>query len=58
MVDEKERYIIGTMLDLHNVYEGGYGKTYLSNINGEKDIDVIKSISGLGTLTARAKRLT
>jgi len=58
LVDKKELYILGAMLDLHDVYGGGYAKTYLSNINGEKDPDVIKGFSELGSLPAKANRLT
>jgi len=58
LVDRKELYIVGAMLDLHDVYAGGYAKTYLSNVNGEKEIDIFKSYSGIGPLAARAMRLT
>ncbi len=58
LVDKKELYILGAMLDLHDVYGGGYAKTYLSNVNGEKNPDAIKGVSELGSLAARANRLT
>ncbi len=58
LVDKKELYILGAMLDLHDVYGGGYAKTYVSNINGEKSLDAIKGFSKLGSLAARANRLT
>ncbi len=58
LVDKKELHILGAMLDLHDVYGGGYARTYLSNINGEKTLAAMKGFSELGSLTARAKRLT
>ncbi len=58
LVGKKELFILGAMLDLHDVYGGGYAKTYLSNINGEKNLDTIKGFSELGSLAARANRLT
>ncbi len=58
LVDKKELYILGTMLDLHDVYGGGYARTYISNINGEKNPVAIKGFSELGSLAARANRLT
>ncbi len=57
LVEHKHLYILGTMLDLHDVYKGGYAHTYLSNVNGEKDPDLIKGYTELGSLTARARRL-
>jgi len=57
LVDKKQLYILGTMLDIHDVYGGGYARTYLSNVNGEKDPEIIKGLDDLGSLVKRAKRL-
>lgn len=54
LVDKKELYLLGTILDLHNVYEGGYGKTYISNVNGEKNPAAV----GIDFLSVRAARIT
>ena len=58
LVEHKDLYILGTMLDLHDVYGGGYARTYLSNVNGEKNPDMIKGYTELGSLAARANRIS
>ncbi len=58
LVDEKQLVILGLILDLHNVYGGGYGKSYTCNINGNTDADKMKQFEGAGTIAQHAKRLT
>ncbi|NLO21839.1 MAG: carbonic anhydrase [Syntrophomonadaceae bacterium] len=58
LVEGKHLYILGTMLDLHDVYGGGYARTYLSNVNGEKNPDLIKGYAELGSIASKAKRIS
>lgn len=37
LVDNKSLLILGIMLDLHDHYQGGYARTYLTNVNGATD---------------------
>ena len=48
--------IVGIMLDLHNVYGQGYGKSYLINCNGMRDTRKLADIDSLSELSV--KRLT
>lgn len=58
LVEHKHLYILGTMLDLHDVYGGGYARTYLSNVNGEQNPELIKGYTELGSIASRAKRIS
>jgi carbonic anhydrase len=57
LVENRELLLIGVMVDLHNHYEEGFGKTFAINVNGTRDIAGIKA-KELGLLTQRTKRLT
>jgi len=48
--------IVGIMLDLHNVYGQGYGRSYLINCNGVRDTRKLADIDSLSELSV--KRLT
>ena len=58
LVGDNKLLVIGVMVDLHNIYEEGYGRVYTVNINGETDTDILKSFTGLGMFGEQAKRLT
>ncbi len=49
--------IMGIMVDLHNTYENGYGKIYLSNYNGETETDKIRQDLSMEQLKSRVRRL-
>lgn len=56
LVDKQKLLIIGLFVDLHNIFEEGFGKVYTVNVNGEKNTEVIKQME-IGGFAARAKRL-
>lgn len=58
LVDRKKLVILGLILDLHNVYGEGYGKTYTCSINGETSVDRIKTYVGAGSIAQHVRRLT
>ncbi len=58
LVGDNKLLVIGVMVDLHNIYDEGYGRVYTININGETDTDILKSFTGLGVFGEQAKRLT
>lgn len=58
LVEEGSLFIIGTILDLHNVYGQGYGKSYLINYNGVRHLPQLQQIKELKDLTAQMQRLT
>lgn len=58
LIKNKELLIIGVMVDLHDHYGEGYGRTYTINVNGEKDTSKLKADKGLGLMAERAKRLS
>lgn len=58
LVQNKELLIVGVMVDLHNHYEDGFGRTYTINVNGERDIAVIGNNAELGQFARKVKRLT
>ncbi len=49
--------IMGIMVDLHNTYENGYGRVYLSNYNGESETDKIRQHISMEQLKSRVRRL-
>lgn len=57
LVNNKSLLILGMMLDLHDHYQGGYGRTYLTNINGATDSASFTQDS-LGSITGTYKRYT
>jgi len=57
LVTHKSLYIIGVVVDLHNLYGGGYGKVYTANVNGVKDPAAIRSMTDIGGFAARSQRL-
>lgn len=57
LVGDNKLLVIGLMVDLHNVYNEGYGRVYTININGETDTEVLSRFSALGVFTQQAKRL-
>ncbi|MDD4801782.1 MAG: carbonic anhydrase [Syntrophomonas sp.] len=57
-IENSSLQIIGVVVDLHNIYGGGYGKVYTVNVNGEKDAEAIKKITTIGGFAAKAKRLS
>jgi carbonic anhydrase len=57
LIAHKALQIIGVVVDLHNVYEGGYGKVYTVNVNGEKDALAIQKMTDIGGFAAKARRL-
>lgn len=57
LIAHKSLRIVGVVVDLHNVYGGGYGKVYTVNVNGEKDVAAIMKMTDIGGLAAKAKRL-
>ncbi|NLW07573.1 MAG: carbonic anhydrase, partial [Clostridia bacterium] len=58
LVEEGSLSIIGIILDLHNVYGQGYGKSYLINHNGVRNLQQLQQIKELKGLAARMQRLT
>ncbi len=58
LVKNDELLLLGVMVDLHDHYDEGYGRTYTINVNGEKDIGKLKERKDLGLIAERAKRLT
>ena len=58
LVEDGSLFIIGAILDLHNVYGEGYGKSYLINCNGRRDPGKLKEVSYLSDLSVRMRRLT
>jgi carbonic anhydrase len=58
LVKNDELLLLGVMVDLHNHYDEGYGRTYTINVNGERDIGKLKERKVLGLMAERAKRLT
>ncbi len=58
LVEDGSLSIIGIIVDLHNVYGQGYGKSYLINCNGMRDPNKLKDIGYLNGLFVRMKRLT
>ena len=57
LVKNKELLIMGVMVDLHNHYGEGYGRTYTINVNGERDTGKLKN-NNLGLMAERSKRLS
>ena len=57
LVEKQALQIIGVMVDLHNFYGEGYGKIYTVNVNGEKNVEVIKKIDKIGVFASKARRL-
>jgi carbonic anhydrase len=49
--------LMGVMVDLHNVHKEGYGKVYITNVNGEHKCEVLKTGANLGALAQKARRL-
>ena len=49
---------MGVMVDLHNHYGEGYGRTYTINVNGERDTSKLKDNNEVGLMAERAKRLS
>ncbi len=43
LVAKGELAVLGIMADLHNIYQNGYGKVYITNLNGETNLEVIKN---------------
>lgn len=58
LVNKKKLIILGIMLDLHNVYESGYGQIYISNVNGERNINKISEHHGIAWFSRQVKKLT
>lgn len=58
LVQNKDLLLLGVMVDLHNHYEEGFGRTFTINVNGERDIAVIGGNKELGPFAQKAKRLT
>jgi len=58
LVENGSLSIIGIIVDLHNVYGQGYGKSYLINCNGMRDPNKLKDVGYLSGLSVRMKRLT
>jgi len=58
LVKNKELLVMGVMVDLHNHYGEGYGRTYTINVNGERDTSKLKDNNEVGLMTERAKRLS
>ncbi len=57
LVEDKSLQIIGVFVDLHNIYGQGYGKVFTVNVNGVKDVEVIKQMDKIGVFAGRAARL-
>ena len=58
LVENKALLLIGVMVDLHNHYGEGFGRTFTINVNGARDIPSIKANKGLGLLAEQSQRLT
>jgi len=58
LVEDKELLLLGAMVDLHNHYQEGFGRTFTINVNGERDTGIIGSHAQLGRLAQKTKRLT
>lgn len=58
LVHNKEVLLLGLMVDLHNHYQEGFGRTFTINVNGERDTVVIGGNAELGRFAEKAKRLT
>jgi carbonic anhydrase len=58
LVEAKELLLLGVMVDLHNHYEKGFGQTFIVNVNGERNPEVIGTKAELGGFAAKANRLT
>ena len=58
LVKNKELLIMGVMVDLHNHYGEGYGRTYTINVNGERDTGKLKNNNNLGLMAERSMRLS
>ena len=58
LVHNKEVLLLGLMVDLHNHYQEGFGRTFTINVNGERDTGVIGGNAELGRFADKAKRLT
>lgn len=58
LVTENQLLILGVMADLHNIYQNGYGKIYISNYNGVNNIETIKYKLPKTFNQSRIKRLS
>jgi carbonic anhydrase len=58
LVKNRSLSMIGMVVDLHNVYNEGYGKTYIINLNGEQDPAKIKQLIDQKDLSVQIQRLT
>ncbi|MGI5912785.1 MAG: carbonic anhydrase [Syntrophomonadaceae bacterium] len=58
LVKNRSLSMIGMVVDLHNVYNEGYGKTYIINLNGEQDPAKIKQLINQKDLSVQIQRLT
>lgn len=57
LVAKGELAVLGIMVDLHNIYKNGYGKVYITNLNGENQPELIKEKLPSGSADERVKRL-
>jgi len=55
MVDDKKLTVLGMIFDIHGIYKVGSASIHLTNINGETDIEKIKSHSILSKLSQNEK---
>ncbi len=51
LIKDGNLLLVGMMLDLHNVYGQGYGKSYLINCNGVRDTRKLMAIDYLSELS-------
>lgn len=58
LFQEGKLTFIGLMVDLHNQYGEGYGKVYITNMNGIRDIDQLNKEPLLKNAPGRIKRLS
>lgn len=58
LVEKGELAILGVMVDLHNIYQNGYGKIYITNYNGVNNLELIEENLPNSLLKTRIKRLT
>jgi carbonic anhydrase len=57
LIESNRLLALGIFVDLHNVHNGGYGKVYTININGEHNSRVLQSYTHLGIWADKARRL-